>query len=180
METISLVLSVLAIVISAISIYLQYMVEGPKIELLNAADLQRRVPRPHSDLPKNIQDNFPYYPDAVPGHALVKLVFGNSGDRVGIANIQSMKARIIKSGQDEIIKIAFDKYILVPAYAIIQKDILLSNIQIGPNTIELVIELTIGYGGYNPKNTKYVHHGTIQDNILVTLAPGDESPWYMS
>jgi len=174
------ILAVLAIVISAISLYLQLAVRGPLIELLNATDTQQRVPRPHGDLPKDIQEKFPNIPDAAPGYALVKLIFGNSGDRVGIANIQDIKAKIIKSGETEIIRVSSDKYILVPAYAIVETEILMSNIQISHNTIELELELAIEYGGYNPDNSKYTFKGATRKNILVNLVPGDERPWYTS
>jgi len=175
------VLALLALVLSAISIYLQLRVRGPVIELLNAKDIQRRVPRPHKDLPKDIQEKYPHIPDVENGYALVKLIFGNSGDRIGIVNIQEIKAKIIQSGQAGIIKPWCDKYMLVPAYEIIEKEILLRNTGINnPTTIEVEIELTVGYGGYNPDSTKYVHQKTIQENIRVDLVSGDETDWLIS
>ena len=78
-------ISVAAFILALYSLYLQHKVKGPLIELLNAKDIQRRVPRRHEKLPKDVQEHFPDILDAAPGYALVKLIFGNSGDRVGIA-----------------------------------------------------------------------------------------------
>ena len=176
------VLALLALFLSALSIYLQIRVKGPLIELLNDKDTQQLIPRPYPSLPKDIQEKFPQKTEAVPGHALVKLIFGNSGDRVGIANIQDLKAKIIKSGEREIIKVSYNKYILVPAYAIVETEVLLTNIQLGSNTIELEIELTMERGGYNPDNTKYIQQGIIQKSIYVTLVPAHSSeiPWWIT
>lgn len=97
------ILTLLALIISAISLYLQLKVRGPKIDLLNVKDFQRRVPRYYKDLPKDIQERFPDISDVAPGYTLVKLIFGNSGDRVGIAIIQEVK--IVQPVESEDIKI---------------------------------------------------------------------------
>jgi len=165
-----------AICISLLSIFLQYSVRGARIELLNANDHQRKVPRYHRDLPKRIQEQFPDYPDAAPGYAFVSLVFGNSGDRTGIANIQGIKIRI-KDNPNEIIRASHSKYVLVPAYEILETEIVLKNIQIG-TPLELEIELSIEYGSYHPRTSKYLHKGVIQKTLLVSLVRADEDPWY--
>src|SRR5262245_23791657 len=101
--------SFVAICISLISIYLQYRVRGAIIDVLNINGLQRSVPRYYAGLPKNIQDIFPEYRDEQPGYALVKVVFGNSGDRTGIASFQNIKVEI-KNSKYQIIKASHYSY----------------------------------------------------------------------
>ena len=170
----SLFVSLLAFIVSAISIYLQNMVEGPKIELLNAEDVQFKVPRYHKELPEEIQKTYPHVPDAASGYALVKLVFGNSGDRAGTANINDIK---IRNNLDPAIKISAFSYALIPAYAIIEKEILLRNIEIGeyPKT-PIEIALRIEYGGYHPRTGKALRKETIEKTLHVLLIQGDEKP----
>jgi hypothetical protein len=171
------VLSLTAIIISLFSIYLQYvMVEGAEIAILNDEDNQRSVPRPYSGLPKNIQDNFPDYPDEQPGYALIKLVFGNSGDRTGIAKIKGVKA-FIEGGHHIVIKPSYYSYTLVPAYDIVEKDILLRNILLVPYVVDIAVEVTIEHGGYHPRISRYLRKGFITKTLHISLIPASENPW---
>ena len=86
-------LALLAIGISLFSILLQYTIEGPKIDILNSKDVQQTVVRLYSGLPKSVRVNFAHLSDESPGHALVKLVFGNAGDRAGYINIVNMEIK---------------------------------------------------------------------------------------
>ncbi len=170
---ISLAISITAFILSLVTIYFQWFrVRGAKIELLNTNDKQRSIVRYYAGLPSNIQDAFPNYPDIQSGHGLVKLVFGNSGDRAGIASIQKIE---IKNAH-ELIKSSYYSYILVPAYEIVEKDILLRNIPIGPHSIEVEIVLTIEWGGYHPRSGGYLHKGIMQKTLQIDLIPPPENP----
>ena len=176
----SLVISILAFIASAVSIYLQYMVEGAKVELLNADDVQVKIARPHKELPEHIQKAYPHIPDALEGYALVMLVFGNSGDRTGFVNIMDLKVWI-KGNPNRLIKASYTKYALIPAYEIVEKEILLRNLQLGEFPLQsLEVEITMEYGGYHPRTGKYLHKETIDKTLQVSIIRGDESPWYIS
>lgn len=151
-----LILSILAIIISIISLILQYRVRGARIELLNTHHSQRSVVRNYVGLPKNIQDDFPHYPDVGPGYALVKLVFGNSGDRAGLVNILDVNI----TNDHGLFKKSYYSYTRIPAYEIVEEEILLRNIPIGPNPMEIEVMIKIEWGGYHPRSGKYILKGT--------------------
>lgn len=174
-------LSIIAIVISVFSIILQYMVEGPKVDILNDNDIQQSLVRPHSALPKTTQDRFPDVIDQWTGYALVKLVYSNSGDRAGIASIKSVSVRA-KNSKYLPAKVRYESYALVPAYEILEQEILLTNIPLLYETplsvrkMELEIEINIEWGGYHPRTSKYRHKATFEKTLTVTLAHGSEDP----
>ena len=173
MLELSLGLSIAAILFTIINTYFQWFrVKGARIELLNTHHNQRSVTRSYAGLPKNIQDDFPDYPDEWPGYALVKLVFGNSGDRAGLVNIINIGIE----NDHGLFKKSYYSYTLIPAYEIVEKEILLRNIPIGPNPIEIEVILTIEWGGYHPRSGKYMLKGTKEKSLRVTLISPSENP----
>jgi hypothetical protein len=179
-EVITIGIAFIALIVSIYSVALQYSAEGAKIELLNGDDKQIRTARPHKELPEHIQKGYPDIPDALPGYALVKLVFGNSGDRTGIASIKDLKVTI-KNNPDLLGKASYFNYALIPAYDIVEKEILLRNIELGVSLEHpLEIELKIEYGGYHPRTGKYLHKETIEKTLQVSIVRADENPWLIS
>jgi hypothetical protein len=174
-DIINTVLSSAAILVSGYSLYRQYRVKGALVELLNVHDIQRSMIRVYAGLPKIIQDSFPAYAEDKPGYALVKGVYGNSGDRTGIVNVHNTKVKAKNLPPD--IKASHYSYTLIPAYEIVEQAILLRNIPLGSNAIELEIELTIESGGYQPRSGKYLRKGTIRGNLKVTLIPSNDVPF---
>jgi hypothetical protein len=176
-EVLTIGVAFIALCVSGYSLWLQYNPEGARIELLNADDPQRKTARPHKDLPESIQKAYPDIPDALPGYVLVKLVLGNAGDRAGVANIKALSARYPPNPQLTI-RASTSDYVLIPAYEIVEQEILLRNMQLGESFEKPIeIEVKIECGGYNPRTGKYEQKGTIEKILLVSIVRGDENPW---
>lgn len=178
---VSLAISITAFILSLITIYFQWFrVVGSKIDLLNAKDKQLIIVRPYSGLPKYIQEKFTQIPGEEQGYALVKLVYGNAGDRAGIAYIKGIKIET-KNSELGTIKSSFDRYTFVPAYEIVEEEILLRNIPMTTdNPIEFKIELNIECGGYHPRTSSYLQIKMLQKVINVNVLPPHEGekPWW--
>lgn len=179
-EVITIGIAFVALIVSVWSLILQYMPVGARLELLNAADVQKRAVRLHKDLPEHIQKAYPDIPDKMPGHALIKLVFGNAGDRTGIANIKIMKVAA-KDAPQLTVKASHPDYVLIPAREIVETEVLLRNMLIEQfYELPIEIELKIKYGGYDPRTGKSLPENTIEKTIQVLIVRGDEETWLMS
>ncbi len=177
-EFITTGIAFVAFIFSVYSLYLQQTAKGPKIELLNKDDRQLRVARPHKELPNDVQKAFPYIPDVLPGYALVKLIFGNAGDRAGMANIKAMKV-VMKDNprKPDLIKaVQSSNYVVVPAYEVVEKELLLKNLQLGEFPDQrLEVELEIEYGGYYPHTGKYWHLRAVNERLQVSIVRANEA-----
>lgn len=164
MLDISLVISIAAFLLSIVTIYFQWFrVKGPKIDLLNLNDMQEidvHIPPP----PKEKHEYYSISPERK-GNAVIKLVFGNAGDRAGIAMIKDMT---ITNKQNVVtnIETSFDRYTVIPALEIVEKDIALRNIQIiSVVALKFDLALSIETGGYHPRTGVYIKNINIQKVI---------------
>lgn len=171
----SVVISIIALITSLISIYLQWFrVRGPIIALLNTEGEQRAVLLPYGRLPQAIQQHFPEYKEKFQGYALVRLVFANSGDRAGFTEIKKIEVQNPPApswAEADRIRASFHSYALIPAYEINSHEILLRNIP--PIDKEMVIDVAveIDWGGPNPRTGEYKRKGTIKQRLKVLLIP---------
>jgi hypothetical protein len=171
----SIVLSFIALFISIYSIYLQWFrVKGPKISLLNEEGDYRSVLRPYNGLPQAIRDYFPEYIEKYQGYAIVTLVFGNAGDRAGIAKIISAEVQnppFFNAEENEKVKSSYYNFSMIPAYSIDLKSIVLRNIPIIVKDTELDFLLKVEWGGFNPKTGTFVNKGIREYKMKLLLVP---------
>ena len=170
-------LSILALTVSLVGVYLQWFrIRGPIIARLNTQDEQRTMLLPYRGLPQSIQQYFPDYKEKSQGYALVRLVFANSGDRTGLAEIKKVEVQSSPAlgwPVTDRIKASYYNYTLVPAYEISSPEVLLRNISPidGERVIEVDVEIT--WGGANPRSGEYKSKGTIKQILRVLLVPGE-------
>jgi hypothetical protein len=172
----SLMISTAAFILSIINAYFQWFrIKGARIDLLNANDVQTRLPLMYKELPQYVQELFPYSKNKSFGNAVIQLIFGNSGDRTGIADIKNVKL-IIPDFPNNKILITFPSYTLVPPYEIMRQAILLSNIPSSAKRISIELRITIQFGAYNSRTTKYQHIKTVEKilKVLVNTQTGNE------
>jgi hypothetical protein len=165
-----------ALVASFASLYFHFLhVTGPKIRLINENDEQRSVLRHYAGLPSALQQHFPPYRDHFLGHAIVRLVLANSGDRSGYARISDVEVDVTAHGgwssQEEVITSYYD-YGLVPARSVADHVILLRNIRPidGDKKITVTFKLTSGGTGRFGRLKKFP---VVSKSVRVVLKPGD-------
>lgn len=170
----SIAISLFALIVSLVTVYLQWFrVRGPVISLLNQDEEQRAILRPYEGLPEIIQQQFPEYKEKYPGYALVRLIFANSGDRAGFTKIVKVQLESPTIGWSEKDQIKFSYYThnLVPAFSLVQQDLVLRNIPPIDAEKELNLVVSIEWGGPNPRRGNYIPKGTIQSKLKVVLYP---------
>jgi len=165
----------IALFLSILSIYLQYFrIKGPRMSLLNEEGDYKSVLRPYNGLPSLIRDNFPEYIEKYPGYAIVVLVFGNAGDREGLAKIVNVAVKnppFFDLKENESVKTSFYDYNMIPPYSIASKYILLRNIPVIVQETKLTVTLEIEWGGVDPKKTTFVNNDKKNYEIKISLVP---------
>jgi hypothetical protein len=127
-EIITIIISITALVVSLIHVYIEFIrVKGPNIGILNQDEQQRAILLTYSNLPESVRQQFPDYPERLPYYALIRLIFVNTGDRVGFLRIKDVKVIIsTEEGNTEFnnnIKVSYYTHCLVPAMEIMAHDI---------------------------------------------------------
>lgn len=171
----SLVISAIAFVVSVISLFLQYRVRGAKIAILNAGKPQQTSVQRHDKLPEHVQKKFPYSYFEWAGCAWVDIVFGNAGDRAGLAIITKVEVKNDRG----IFRATFDNYTVIPAYEIVNSGVLLRNIPLAVGAPDMPIEIIVSleWGGYKPTSGKYVSRASIEETFRITIsAPNSPDP----
>jgi len=169
------VIALFALLVSLISAYFQWFrIRGPIISLLNRDEEQRAVLRPYEGLPYVTRQQFPEYREKYPGYAIVRLVFANSGDRAGFTKI--VKAQVenpVPAGWSEKdqIKVSYYSHNLIPAYNLVQQDIILRNIPPVDADKEISFVVNVDWGGPNAKSGEYNRKGVIESKLKMVLHP---------
>jgi hypothetical protein len=171
----SLIVSAVALVLSIVSIYLQWFrVQGAKVNLLNPeGDFRSILHDTYDGLPQEIQKRFPCYQEKYSGHTLIRLVFGNSGDRPGLVKIVKVEAQNLLApgcSTDDKIKASFYNFRVIPEYSIILQEIVLRNIPPVDKETILDVAVRIECGGLNPKKRRF-QPKDIECTLKVTLFP---------
>lgn len=166
----SLLVSVVAFAVSLYSLYRQYRVRGPAIEVLNSAIDQHVKLLAFNGLSTEIQEKFPSAQQSNnPEYALVKLVYGNSGDRTGLAIIQSIT---LQEDDSDGIETFYNPYTMIPAYEIVENEILLRDyVQhfSEKDKKNIRVEIRIERVGYHPRSGRSFRSGTIVETLPVTI-----------
>jgi hypothetical protein len=176
----SIVISISALAISIITLYLQWFrVKGAIIELLNNEKDEQHIVRfpKYNRLPEVTRQLYPEFKEKHSGYAQMRIVLANSGDRAGICEI--LKAEVESPPlwlTVDRIRASFYNYIIVPPYEIQGHIIILRNIPPIDSETTLVIKLKIAWGGANSRTAKYQQKGIIERSIRVLLVPSEICP----
>lgn len=172
---ISLIVSFVALVVSACGIYLQYYkVRRPKIKALVPNDEHRSVLRPYRGLPLSFQQLYPEYKETYPGYALIHLNFGNDGDGTGLVQIKGVNVRnAYEQKEEDKIKASYYNFCPVPPHSIVQHVVVLRNIL--PVGEELIVDmdLTAEWAWHHPKKG-YEIKNSISCPIKVRIIPSKD------
>lgn len=168
--------SIAALIISFISIYLQWLkVQGPVISLLNWENEHRCVLLPYEGLPQSIQMYFPPYQEKHPGHIITTLVFGNSGDRAGMAHLLGVEVKNPPPStwlEEDQVKASYYNFTVIPAYSIVSHKVVLRNIPLVDKHTKLDVWVRIEWGGPNPRTGIFEHKSTIEHTLKLLIHPG--------
>ena len=144
------VLSTLAITISGVGFYFQWIyTRGAKVTLLNDGDSQNSAVRSWAALPKNVQNDFPAFEQLHPGYALVRLVVLNTGDRPGYLKIESASAEVPwpVTSPEERPRMSYYTYVLAPALAVTDKLVIVRNLRDVSEDTNIAVKLKLRAGG---------------------------------
>ena len=177
MDKASFVISLIALCVTGLSAYLQYIhVRGPRIRLLdiNDTEAQKSSVLLYENLPPLISHDYPNFHDKRRHHAIVRVPLANEGDRSGYSKLLSVQVEGPVEGiaVEERVRPSFYIFVVLPAFSIGLHTILLRNLPPIEAELPITLLLTIEVGGIKPRFKRKSPTETFHDlRLKVCLVP---------
>jgi len=173
----SIVLSLVALVVSLAALYLQWFrVKGAIVSLINDEKQEQRtmlLPS-FSRLPEITRQQFPEYKEKHSGYAQVRLNIANVGDRIGISEILKIEAENPPACSTvDAIRASYYNYNLIPACDMRDQIVVLRNIPPIDSETTIGMTIKIAWGGANPRTGEYRRKGVIERTLKILLVPSE-------
>jgi hypothetical protein len=150
--SVSLVISLSALALSALGLYLnRFLVRGPRIFVMNDSDTHEQsldergiMALPYELLPRPVREEFPDLKREQPHYATASVVFANAGERTAFVTIRSHHVLDL-SGEESAIRAVNYNFLVVPPGGIARHRFLLHNVQEPQQAQPINVDLVVSY-----------------------------------
>jgi hypothetical protein len=130
------------LVLSLVSLWLQYRVSPPLVALQNTVNAERCVLLTREKLPEGLS-RFPKYQFSFPGCVILSLIWGNAGDKVGLVDVRGIIACSTEEDPEPLApEASYYNFVIVPGRSAVAQEVVLWNL---PSEEGFLINLDIDY-----------------------------------